>query len=422
MKPKPPRSALPLPRYVRRKSWGGRWFYFFDLPTWARKNGCSVGNEPLGSDYAEAVQRAELVLLPAFDSWRTGGSDGKPGFGTIKGTIDWMFEEFRKTWKEVTAKRPRPLSHGQCRVHETGIGMIADYVLQDGRRLGTRRVTSLDTAFVDSLFAKLLHKEVNGEKVERRTTCNHAFKTARNAWNTISRANPGVFPLKNPFEKMGLIAGDTRETPHATFEQLMIFRAKAVEMGYPSLATAAMMGWELLQRKAHIFIRFEVKHYRPADRPNHIYVINWKTGTGEWEPLFDDNGEQLYPTLIKELDEIKDKRPTGGLMLRRDGSGRSWIGKDEQLTQVERKCREIIDMAGLPPVIDADGEPQKLTFTSFGRHGGATESMDSDLTELELMKKGQWSSTKAMGNYLHSNDAGKRKIQLKRIAKRGTRV
>jgi hypothetical protein len=49
-------------------------------------------------------------------------------------------------------------------VHETGIGMIADYVLQDGKRLGTRRVTSLDTAFVDSLFAKLLHKEVNGEK------------------------------------------------------------------------------------------------------------------------------------------------------------------------------------------------------------------------------------------------------------------
>jgi len=37
-------------------------------------------------------------------------------------------------------------------------------------------------------------------------------------------------------------------------------------------------------------------------------------------------------------------------------------------------------------------------------------------------KKGQWSSTKAMGNYLHGNDAGKLKAQLKRIAKRRTRV
>ena len=59
----------------------------------------------------------------------------------------------------MTAKRPRPLSPGQCRVHETGIGMIADYVLQDGKRLGTRRVTSLDTAFVDDLFKKLLSQK-----------------------------------------------------------------------------------------------------------------------------------------------------------------------------------------------------------------------------------------------------------------------
>jgi hypothetical protein len=101
-------------------------------------------------------------------------------------------------------------------------------------------------------------------------------------------------------------------------------------------------------------------------------------------------------------------------MLRRDGTGRPWVGKDEQLTQVERKCREIIDAAGLPSIMDANGVLQKLTFTSFGRHGGATE--------LELMKKGQWSSTKAMGNYLHGNDAGKRKAQLKRIAKRGLRT
>jgi hypothetical protein len=414
MKPKPPRSALPLPRYVRRKRLSGGWGYFFDVPTWARKRGCNL-NEPLGTNYAAAVLRAEQILLPAFDSWRTNGSDGKPEVGVIIGSIDWMFSEFRRTWKEVTAKRPRALSPGQCRVHETGIGMIADYVMLDGKRLGTRRVTSLDTAFVDDLFKKLLFKtekgaEDNGILVERRTTTNHAMKTARNAWNTISRANPGVFPLKNPFEKMGLVSGETRETPHATFDQLLTFRAKAVEMGCPSLATAAMIGWELLQRKAHIFIRFMVEHYRPADRPNHIYVINWKTGTGSWEPLLDADNRPLYPTLIKELDEMKSLRPTGGLMMRRDGTGRPWVGKDEQLTQVERKTREIIDAAGLP---------KELTFTSFGRHGGATESMTSGMTELELMKKGQWSSPKAMVKYLHGNDAGKQIAQLKRIRRRG---
>ncbi len=48
--------------------------------------------------------------------------------------------------------------------------------------------------------------------------------------------------------------------------------------------------------------------------------------------------------------------------------------------------------------------------------------MGSGLTELELMKKGQWSSTKAMGNYLHANDEAKQQTQLKRIKKRGKRA
>src|SRR5262249_57550831 len=62
------RSAQPLPRYVLRKpTKSGGWRYFFNVPMWARKAGCPVGNEPLGSDYEAAVQRAETILLPAFD-------------------------------------------------------------------------------------------------------------------------------------------------------------------------------------------------------------------------------------------------------------------------------------------------------------------------------------------------------------------
>jgi hypothetical protein len=34
------------------------------------------------------------------------------------------------------------------------------------------------------------------------------------------------------------------------------------------------------------------------------------------------------------------------------------------------------------------GLPKELTFTSFGRHGGATVSITLGLTELELMKEG----------------------------------
>ncbi|MDH2385470.1 hypothetical protein [Bradyrhizobium sp. CER78] len=404
------RSALPLPRYTLRKRLkGGVFGYFFNIPMWARKRGCSIENEALGTDYSRAVTRAEQILLPAFDSWRTGGEDAKPTHtGVVVGTLDWMFHLYRQTWSQPTAKRLQPLSPGQCRVHETGIKMICEYILQDGRRLGVRRVSSIDTAFVDDLFAKLLFRDVNGKKVERRTTVNHAMKTARSAWNTISRAHPGAFPPKNPFERMGL-QSTSRETPHATFAELVAFRAKAIEMGYSSLATGALIGWELLQREAHIFIRFMVDHYRPPSRPDHVYVINYKTSTGSWEPLLNSKGAPLYPVLMAELDAIKQLRPTGGLMMRRDGSSLPWFGKAEMLTQVQRITKKIILAAGLRP---------ELTFTSFGRHGGTTEASASGLTETQLMQKGQWSSTAAMAHYLHDDDEAKQDAQMKRIKRR----
>jgi hypothetical protein len=59
-----------------------------------------------------------------------------------------------------------------------------------------------------------------------------------------------------------------------------------------------------------------------------------------------------------------------------------------------------------------------LSFTSFGRHGGATESEHAGLTTAELMHKGQWSSTKAMKNYLHGSDELRQQAQAKRIARR----
>jgi hypothetical protein len=410
------RSALPLPRYTLRKSLkGGQWAYFFNVPTWARKRDCTVPNEALGTDYDSAVQRVEKILLPAFDSWRTGGEDAAPTVGVVPGTLDWMFHKYRQTWSQPTARRPKPLSPGQCRVHETGIKMLCEYQLQEGAgRLGARRLSQFDTAMADDLFAKLLFKDVKGEKIERRTTVNHAMKTARTAWNTVSRANPGLFPTKNPFEKMGLTSTN-RETPHATFDELKAFRLKALEMGFASIATGALIGWELVQREAHIFIRFRAEHYRPPNHPDHVWVVNYKTKieSGSWEPLFNTKGKPLYPELMAELDVMKDLRPTGGLMLRRDGSGRPWATKGEMLTHFARVVKKIVRAAGLR---------DELTFTSFGRHGGGTEANHSGMTETQLKQKGQWSSKAAMGHYLHGDDQAKQEAQEKRLKLRAKRA
>jgi hypothetical protein len=105
---------------------------------------------------------------------------------------------------------------------------------------------------------------------------------------------------------------------------------------------------------------------------------------------------------------MKALRPTGGLMLRRDGSARPWATKGEMLTHFARKVKKIIRAAGLR---------DELTFTSF-RHGGATEAGTSGLSDREMMVKGQWTSPKMLKHYVHKNDEMHINAHAKRQANR----
>jgi hypothetical protein len=115
-------------------------------------------------------------------------------------------------------------------------------------------------------------------------------------------------------------------------------------------------------------------------------------------------GKALYPLLMAEFYPMKAPRPRGGLMLRRDGSGLPWGGEG-----VERISKKTILAAGL--------RHEQLTFTSLVRHGGATESNTSGHRNA-VDDQGQWSSTAAMGNYLHDDDEGKQDAQMKRMKRR----
>ena len=91
------RSALPLPRYVLRKPIkSGGWAYFFNVPMWARKAGCPVRTSRSAPTTRRRSQRAETVLLPAFDSLAHWRRTGRTGGGVARpGTLDWVFAEYR---------------------------------------------------------------------------------------------------------------------------------------------------------------------------------------------------------------------------------------------------------------------------------------------------------------------------------------
>jgi hypothetical protein len=407
------RTALPLPRHVQRKPLkGGGWGYFFNISTKARKAGCPMHNEALGSDYAAAVARAETILLPAFDAWLKGGASDASATPSVAGTLDWLIGEYRSD------RRYTKLDAKSKRNHENGFKLVGGHVLKDGRRLGQARLTAITTAITDALYEALLPlKDAEGNVIgERRTTVNHAMKTCRRAWNVVARRHPGKLPAVNPFATMGLRSSD-RETPTATFAELQTFRAKAFEMGLPSLATGALIGWEWLQRETDIFATLTVAHYRPKERPDMVRVIHHKTREENYVPLFKD-GLPLYPELMAELDAIKRER-IGGLMLCRDWGDRgpwpTWPKPDmPDFTHLSRKVKEIIRAAGLR---------DELSFTAF-RHGGFTETGDAGLTDREIMAQGLHKSVKVLPKYVkRSTDqvaAGAQKRRASRETKAET--
>ena len=395
---KPSRTALKLPRYCRRKPLkNGRWAYFFEPPTWARKQGCQIESEALGLDYAAAVERAEHILLPAFDSWRSRGlTDMAPSFA-VPGSFDWLAGVFKahQKWKEI--------DHKTQRLYEQGLALFADHELKDGTRAGSKQISQFTKAFVDAIYAKLLvveEKDADGTPVERerRRFANAAMSACRRAWFVGQRAQEKHVPAINPFSRMGLKARSpgqgARETPTATWDELLAFRAAATKLGYGSVATAALVAWEWLQREEHVFGAFEITHYRPKERPNSVKIVHPKNGEEAWWPLFDETGEALFPELMAELDAIKQTM-VSGLVFRRDHKHRRsptplpWITERNDL----RYLRSVVKKA-----VIAAGIRSELSFTSF-RHGGFTEGADSDLTDAELRAAGRHRSARQLPTY-----------------------
>ncbi|WP_076867004.1 hypothetical protein [Bradyrhizobium mercantei] len=375
----------------------GRWAYFFEPPTWARAQGCHVKAKALGEDYGTAVERAEYVLLPAFDSWRSRGMTDLVPIGVAPGSFDWLVGIFKshQKWKEI--------DHKTQRLYEQGLSLFANYRLKDGTRAGSKQISQYTKSFADTVYAKLLvveEKDADGNVVERerRRFANAAMAACRRAWFIGQRAQEKLVPAVNPFSRMGLKARSpgkpVRETPTATWDDLVAFRQAARKLGYFSVATAALVTWEWLQREEHVFGAFEITHYRPKERPNSVKIVHPKNGEEAWWPLFDDRGEALFPELMAELDVIKQDM-VSGLVFRRDHAHRKsttplpWITERKDLRYLRSVVKDIVAAAGIR---------SELSFTSF-RHGGFTEGADSDLTDAELRAAGRHRSARQLPTY-----------------------
>lgn len=391
-----PLNPHDTPKYLLSKELaGGRIAYYWSPPRHALPPGCPLERRPLGDNYGEARGRA-AAYNQALDFWRMHRRlpDDPAPDRVIPGSMDDLFE----TYRLHAPSRPgsyAQLKPAQQRDYDRFMKRFAGHVLKDGRRVGAVMAIDCDPAFVDAMYEKLLYDD---EGEARRRVTNHIMAACRRAWNVARRAKPDLFPAANPFDRMGLDNSAAETTP-ATYQQLLTFETKAAELGYPEIAFAARAAWELLMRPSEIRASFAWSHWRPADRPGHVFMGSDKNDNPVWKPL-GDGGVSFYPELEERLQSVP-RRAT--LVLahivrkgrEKPGERRPVVYKGYSKKLLESRAAAIRAAAQLP---------DHVTLTSF-RHGGLTELGDAGLPDTLAQAQSRHKQRGVLDRYIHRSDA-----------------
>lgn len=367
-------AQVRLPRYVRvvrRKD--GRIGYFWTVPSWARgrkgepapeKFGrrCPVDSEALGIDLATAIGKADL-LNRMLDDWRL-GAEGKPAEGTIRALFGWYrgLERFKK------------LSFKASRDYRAYMDKLEAFSLKT-TTLGERKAAEVTAAHADKIYAAFTKDR--GPRAGA-----YAMQICRRVWNEAVRHRKVA---ANPFAKMGIKTGTQKGNRATSRAEYDLFRAKAREMGYQPMATAAAISFELVRRVTDVFgFEFdddiERGFYWEDYAPGEIFAMRQgKTGDRQVIPLRGAAeqlesgvygpprpGALLYPDLEAELARMT--RGQGQIVLNAKGQRYD----EDQAGRIFRKIR------------DAAGLPKEMTLTGF-RHGGASELGDAGVYDIRAV-------------------------------------
>jgi hypothetical protein len=342
--------------------------------------GCSMGPEPLGRDYASAIARANFLNVQ-LDAWRQGLSAAMaPETRTHYGTVRWLCDTYQKS--PVFLNRVSQRSRYEYR---RALARIEDVTTSTGGTVGQLPVASITPAAADKIYAKLQH----GPRGKRRRQANLSIDIARRAWKVMRRSHPSIVPLENPWAG---VERDLRKVTKiaATREEAYLLAGTLCELGEPHLGAAVLISFEWHQRPEHVLAGdITWQDYRPAERPNAVFVRHPKTGEKGWLPLEDDEGP-LYPELEAYLANLKRVGIPIVLTAGRRGPARPYSNE-----YAERKVRNARRLAGIGSHVTLDA----------CRHGGITEHGDAGATEAETMAMSMHKTPNASRLYVKRTEA-----------------
>ncbi|MCK1693666.1 hypothetical protein [Bradyrhizobium sp. 144] len=372
-----------LPRFVITKPVAGRTRFYWTLPSYYRKLGCTLHAEhdtALGDDY-EAACGADgnggkaATLNALFDEWdriRLGEPVAKPIDGKV-GTVDWLFRTYRASndWKERVSGRTGP-------DHERTMDLLANIRGKSSQRIGDKMITAITPAAADKLYAIVRDTPSRKGKKTRPRTAEKVVAICRHAWKVVRRLHPGFFiqgaqigdtPVWNPWEGVAMTRRRKATKPAATRDEVYTFAWGAVNAGHAEAAAAAVICFEWLQRPENVLAGYVTwNDYRGPKAPSQIRIEHHKTGEMILHPL-EETTSQGPVLFYEEAEDILAKVPRLGLgivMRPRAGGAVKW-----DIMQLSRLVRGLREPLGLPETFTLDA----------CRHGGMTELEEAELTD-----------------------------------------
>ncbi len=361
-----------LPRFVTvRKLASGQTGFYWVVPTYYRKMGCPIPNEPLGNIYAIACgvdgtggKAAALNLL--FDEWNGSRTGEQPAPIDRHGTVNWLFRAYKSSeaYLEKVSPRSRP-------DYERIMRLITECLPpRGGPVIGQRAISSISPAAADAIYSQV----TGGKEGKERLRQGEKMVTiAKKAWAIVRRLHPELFDkdTPNPWEGVTLKRRVRAIKAAVSRDDVYTFAWGAIDLGYPEAAAAAVVCFEWLQRPENVlagYVRWT--DYRPSDTPSAIRIEHHKTGAEVLHPLDGEDEDGNPVAFYPEAEEVLRALPRRGvpmiLKLRPDGAAVPY--SSFRMAHLVRKIRTEL---GLPDTFTLDA----------CRHGGMTELEEAGLTD-----------------------------------------
>jgi hypothetical protein len=361
--------TLPLPRYVIAKPLAsGATGFYFTVPTRYRKMGCTIPNEPLGSEYSVACGSdgkggRAAALNALFDEWWK-LKNGELVENVVRyGTVDWLFREYKssKRYRERVSERTRE-------DYELLMQIVLALPTKRGDRVGQRLVKSITPLAADKIYEQVCigpngPRPRQGEKV---------VALCRAAWRVVHRLHPACFDrdVPNPWDGVTKQRRTMKTKPAATREDVYRFAWASIKAGQPEPAAAAVICFEFLQRPENVLAGYLTwPDYRCQQAPNAIKITHHKTGAIVWHPL-EENTEAGAVKFYGDAEAVLALLPRRGIAMILK-PGRDGVAEPYDRHEMAKIVRKLRDDIGLPPTFTLDA----------CRHGGMTELEEAELTD-----------------------------------------